>query len=950
MTWPEQQKQIQTNKGLEKKSPIHYQVSNKKTYQTTLRTPILSSEEQDFMQNPAKYINEFSALYNKALQSSQKDKWTARTDYIKLLIKKALEHSIKDKEAQHFIMYLHEIKEDLKTQEPQKSIPKSGKELLNEFKSKAEKATKIEQLKEVDEEIYKASDSYRFVKVPIEEVRRVHNFIEDKIKSLKVDPAVYNELIKTLDEAKTSKGVGDVNKSATKAETQGKITFDQLQKIYSLVHEKDDYLFRKKDALIDVWKSTIKSSISKEEIGQVIREVNNSDLLSTDQKTQFETLAKKRLYELFQEVQKSESDMTIVDDFKKKIQDATQINELNELSFQVTDNVANGNFAKAKVIPADINNLHLLIDEKISQIFKEKIGTIEEFRTKMETQVNKSSSTNKTPLNLIMISNETTRLRGLNQKVQSSALNQSRKDNLDVLIHSKIEALHNLKPRQETKSLDDIGKIDQAKIKSMTDMLMIGISEFTTKAQLDAFGEKLKPLTTLIGSTSDPVVIEAIDKLVRLYNTKRRQIIGTDVEQKIIKQASEWEIKNLEYEALNPPKELLPPQEITDVTKYIWGLPEQEAIKKYVEKELNKYKSNVDFTDKQKAELEALEKSKPWVLLTKAQILKQHPEKAEECTRDLWTYKSKKSDWEKNFESSKYWRSKVEKIQSGEWEKINANYLREQYQKEVTTAISKGKPVPYDVVKQYSEFTKAQDSRERYDKGRHTSFSNESIAIDKSKKASHGYKIKLQNGKPMSEKRADEIIKAMSQTQSAIGDISDIMRRENVTIAHTQGTHPFLSTFAGVYHPTEKTITMGFQGVAAHESWHMVDEIGKSRHKELPSYDFNLIAIAKRTMNGGTENYISLSKSKSSEDLEKARNFRFHIGVYHNKIWEIQARLVEQYVAFKHKSIPAIEYNLTTPSFKELTEYPSYWSEEAFMDLLPMLEIEIKRKISMARD
>lgn len=945
MTWPEQKKLIQTNKGTESKAPIHYKVSTKSSYQTTLRTPLLSQEESDFMSNPAKYINEFSPLYSKALQSQTKEKWTARTDYIKLLIKKALEHTIKPKEAQHFIMYLKEIKEDVKTQ-----ASKSGKELLEEFKTKAEKATTIEQLKQIDDEIYKASDSYTFVKVPIEDIRHIHNFIEDKIKSLRVDPVVYNELVKKLDEAKTSKEVGDVNNSATKAEVQGKITFDQLQKIYSLVREKDDYIYRKKDALIDIWKSTIKSSTSSEEIGQVIREINNSDLLSKDQKTQFETLAKKRLYELLQESQKKDSDMTIVDDFKKKIQESTQINELNELSFQITDNVASGNFAKAKVVSSDITNLHTLIDGKISQIIKEKAGTFEEFKTRMETQVNKSSSTNKSPLNLIMISNEVTRLRELNKKAQSSSLSQGNKDRIEIFINSRISMVSNLKPRPEVKPLDDIGKIDQSKIKSMTDALMISISEFTTKAQLDAFGEKLKTLTSLIGSTDDPVVQESMDKLVKLYNAKRRQIVGTDTERKPITSASEWEIKNLEYEARNPPKELLPPKEISDVTQYIWGVSEQEAIKKYVDKELKKYQYNVDFTDKQKADLDAIEKAKPWVLLTKAQIQKSYPEKAEEYTRDLWTYKTKKSDWQKNEDGARFWRSKVEKIQSGEWEKINANYLRDQYKKEVTTAISKGKPVPYDVVKQYSEFTKAQDSRERYDKGRHTSFSNESIAIDKSKKASHGYKIKLQNGKPMSEKRADEIIKAMSQTQSAIGDISDIMRRENVTIAHTQGTHPFLSTFAGVYHPTEKTITMGFQEVAAHESWHMVDEIGKSRHKELPAYDFNLMAIAKRTMNGGTENYISLSKSKSPEDLEKARNFRFHIGVYHNKIWEIQARLVEQYVAFKHRSMPAIEYNLTTPSFKKLTELPSYWSEESFMNLLPMLEVEIKRKIDMARN
>lgn len=176
------------------------------------------------------------------------------------------------------------------------------------------------------------------------------------------------------------------------------------------------------------------------------------------------------------------------------------------------------------------------------------------------------------------------------------------------------------------------------------------------------------------------------------------------------------------------------------------------------------------------------------------------------------------------------------------------------------------------------------------------------------------------------------------------------MRRENVTISHTSGTHPFLSTYAGVYHPTDKTITMGFQGVTAHETWHMVDEVGKNRHKEMPMYDFNLMAIAKRTMNGGTENYISLSKSKSPEDLKRVREFKFHIGAYHNRIEEIQARLIEEFVAFKHKSVSPKEYTLTTPTFEELTKLPSYWSEDVFMNLLPSIEKEIARKIDMARN
>lgn len=867
MSWFENKEPVSTTQGTKHKAPIHQAVSTKSSYQTTLRTPLLSKEERDFMDNPSKYINEFSPLYNKALQSSTKDKWISRTDYIKLLINKSLEKTIKTKEAQHFIGYLHEVKEELK--EPEK----------------------------------------------------------------KQEDSVYNNLIEDLDKANTMKKVGDVNQAATLAQISGKITTTQLQKIYSLIHEKDTYIERFNDMLIDTFKSRLDRAKDNKEVGEIIREINNSTL-SSGYKTQFETLAKKKMSEFLQAAKREESDTSILTRFNTKIRQSNDIEQLKDISVEITENVANGNFNKAKIVTDDILKLHDTLDEKMVILYKEKIGNVEDF-------------TKKQPVNLITISNEIARIKEINNKIQSGYLNVGNKAKLDIFTNSKINLLHDLKPKQEVKSLDDINKPDMDSFKKGIEVVMLALSNVKKKEDIDAFGIQIKKLTEAIGSTSDPEIIKLMDTLINTYNEKRKEIYSKLPV--ITSKNLEYTIENLEYEAEHPPKEILPPREYSneETKNFIWGISEKEAIQKFADKESARNQANIDYVQKEKDKLDETAKAKPWVLLTKVEIQKKYPEKSEEYIRDLWNYKSAKSTYDKNRQSAYFWQSKVDKIKSGEWQKTNDNYLRDQWKKQVKEAISKGKPVPYDVIKAYPEFTKAQDARERYDKGRHTSFANVSIAVDKTHQENKGIKIKLQDGTAMQDKYADEILKSISQYQSVVGDITTIMKKENLTIAHTKGKHPFLSTYAGVYHLTDKTVTMGYPGVAAHELTHFIDETAK-KHKDQPKYNFELLARAETSMNGGIENLLSLSKSKSPEDIKKAREFRFHIGAYHKRPEEIFARLVEQYTAYNHRSEQAQNYELSTYKYDDYKNTPSYWSEEIFVQLLPQLKSEIERKIKLA--
>ena len=747
-----------------------------------------------------------------------------------------------------------------------------------------------------------------------------------------LDPAVYEDLVTRLREAKTLKEVGDINQAATLAQISNKITFEQLQQIYSLVHEKDDYIERNNETIAALFKHRIDNATDIKDIGYVLRELEKSPL-SKGTKTDLEKYAKAKYSQIFTTQQRKDTDFTLINEFKSKIEKATTLDQLNELNGEITDNVANGNFARANVIPADLRNLHELADEKIFQIYLEQIGTVEGFARK-------------TPMNLIVVSTELNRLKDISIKIQESYLNISRKDKLDVIINNNVGRIKGLLSEKKTGTSDAVDEITSS---DTYKMLLITLSELTTPGQLNKFSAEFERQMKLVGVksiTEDP----RISDITKLINYKRQQLADTQSKpDKVIKTAEEYEIKNLEYEAKNKPPEMLPPKEYEDVSKYTWGVTESEAMKKYADAELNKLQSNIDFTTKQKAALDEMVISKPHVLLTKVQIKKQFlvEADAEEKIRDLWIYKSKKADYDKNVEGARFWQSKVDKIKSGEWQKLNTNYLREAYLKSVKDAIKHGKPVPYDVIKQYPEFTKSQDSRERYDKGRHTSFANVSIAVDKRHQENHGIKIKLQDGTPMEDKYADDIIKLLSQYQSVVGNITPILKQEDVTIAHTKGKHPFLSTAAGCYSPTEITVTLGRKGVGSHELTHFLDETAKRRHKDQPLYDFTLLATAKKNMNGGVERALSLSASKTPEQLEDARELRFMLGTYWKRPEELFARLMEEYTAYKTKGQDALYLHYP---YEKYVETPAYWSDEIFTGMIPQIEGELSRKIELAKD
>lgn len=305
----------------------------------------------------------------------------------------------------------------------------------------------------------------------------------------------------------------------------------------------------------------------------------------------------------------------------------------------------------------------------------------------------------------------------------------------------------------------------------------------------------------------------------------------------------------------------------------------------------------------------------------------------------------------------------------------NEHYYRQEYIQLIKDSIKHGKPVPEEVVKQRPEFQVAQDARRRYEKGLHTSFANKSAAINAVMFLEKGYKVKRQDGKEIKDYQINEIAQGIADIQQAVGPTKDIMEKADLTIAHTSGKYPFLMVAGGVYHPIDKTITMGIFGLKslAHEWAHWLDYEGGSVSK----YGYELYSDGRhnkkisslKTALSNTEGYsnplynnaawamndrralrevykkaYSKSKDVSPEEKKDAKEMVARVGGYWGDPREVWARLVEQYVAVTHgKKTEAAE----SPEY--YFKHPAYWSKEKFSEYQPQIKAELERRISIAR-
>jgi hypothetical protein len=308
---------------------------------------------------------------------------------------------------------------------------------------------------------------------------------------------------------------------------------------------------------------------------------------------------------------------------------------------------------------------------------------------------------------------------------------------------------------------------------------------------------------------------------------------------------------------------------------------------------------------------------------------------------------------------------------------------RQDYLATVKKAISSGEPVPQAVIDQYAEFTKAATARERYEKGRHTSFANRSVAINDAMQEARGYKVKRQDGKAITEEQVAEIDQAVREIEELFGPQDQVFRDADLTIAHTSGKHPFLRTSGGVYHPSERTVTIGVQSVVngdpirafAHEWAHMVDAESGARlgyegvtrrgdklvkgpwvseydahplyHQASPEQQAwqNLMEQARRRMNrvASIRRAFQAEADNATEAQRAEREFiRVALGPYWGQNVEVWARLVEQLVSTR-RGQDGVSVS------GDLTAAPGYWSAEDFAAMRPEVERQLQRRLDVLR-
>jgi hypothetical protein len=328
------------------------------------------------------------------------------------------------------------------------------------------------------------------------------------------------------------------------------------------------------------------------------------------------------------------------------------------------------------------------------------------------------------------------------------------------------------------------------------------------------------------------------------------------------------------------------------------------------------------------------------------------------------------------------WQKDKSKVRIAAWESflnheikpVEIEAKRIEYLKLVKKAISKGELVPQAVIDQYPEFTKSLDSRARYEKGWKTSFANRSMAINETVKVERGIKVKRQDGSAIPQEQINQIINGIDEVETVLGSLKDLFEYTDITIAHTNGKYPFLKTAGGLYHSTEKSISMGVkskgsdpgQPVLAHELAHWLDfeagaagdigvkiKIGDKVHSVSALSENNgthagLISDAKYKMNRYYE-VRSLFKrnSRLAKEMpeEKFNDVKFKLGSYWDRPREIWARLMEQYIANK---LGKGGTSVDSPQY--YAETIGWWNQKDFDYLMPQIEAEITRRINMIRD
>jgi hypothetical protein len=302
-----------------------------------------------------------------------------------------------------------------------------------------------------------------------------------------------------------------------------------------------------------------------------------------------------------------------------------------------------------------------------------------------------------------------------------------------------------------------------------------------------------------------------------------------------------------------------------------------------------------------------------------------------------------------------YWTQALERHRAGR-EHEGVDLIRKEYAKHMKTAVRRGLPVSKAVAASEAYRTAA-ENRRRYEKGRHTSFANRSAAVDDSMRAKRGYKAKRQDGKKIGPEHLAEIDAIVTDFESVAGPLAELFRRTDLTIAHTNGKHPFMRPFGGLYHSSERTISVGVAvggepiRAGAHVLAHWLDsEAGRAVGQDGGGFlsgaawddECYLLHDAGRTINRTRDIYRALSRR--TERTDERDRVRLSLGRYWTHPYEVFARLVEQWLASELGQECAAA---AAPAAYE--GMPGYWTAVDFDRLMPGVRLAVELRIGLLR-
>lgn len=299
------------------------------------------------------------------------------------------------------------------------------------------------------------------------------------------------------------------------------------------------------------------------------------------------------------------------------------------------------------------------------------------------------------------------------------------------------------------------------------------------------------------------------------------------------------------------------------------------------------------------------------------------------------------------------------------------------YYRAVDRAIRARTSIPAHIVECDPRIGKAFTAYQRYLKGRETSFSNIKNAVVF--EADAGYKVKLQNGKPVTHAHLDYIIHGVAEVEQALrvigvaDTLSDVFCKVNLTIAHTNGKRPFMkSSAAGLYSIRERTISVGTvvwgRAVHAlgHEIAHMLDHeaafaangstrslVSSAVFKQLRPDFRTVLSRAYYRMNYCAKADALFSRDTryaSESEKQQADVCRVQLGTYWRLDEELWARLVEQRLSL---ALPNAQAGFEGDYSDHLGYWPpdevASWTgviDDVLRELVRLILVEPEREIS----